>query len=160
MYPSLVLLHVLSTFGFLFAHGASAAVMFRLRVERHPARICALLDLSSAVGRAMAITALSLFGTGLVLGFMGGWWRRGWIWASFALFLGISIVMSWQGRLYFERLRAALGGPGGGAGSQPGEPVAHSDLPALLAAGRPKMLAAVGLGGLAIITWLMMLKPF
>jgi hypothetical protein len=33
-------------------------------------------------------------------------------------------------------------------------------LPALLASRRPLASAAVGLGGLGLITWLMMFKPF
>jgi hypothetical protein len=35
-------------FGFLLAHGSSAVVAFRLRREREPARVAALLDLSSS----------------------------------------------------------------------------------------------------------------
>lgn len=162
MYSWLIFLHVMSVFSFLFAHGASAIVMFRVRAERDPARIGALLDLSQAVGGAVALTALLLFLTGLALGFVGGWWGRGWIWASLALFLAISMVMSWQGRLYFERIRGALGRSPRKAETPP-SPVlesAPSELAAVLASGQPALLAIVGLGGLAVITWLMLFKPF
>ena len=54
MYPWVVFLHVLSAFGFLLAHGASAAVMFKVRGEQDRARLHALLDLSNAVGLWMA----------------------------------------------------------------------------------------------------------
>jgi predicted benzoate:H+ symporter BenE len=46
-YPWLVFLHVLGGFTFVLAHGASAMGAFRLRRERQPARVAALLDLSS-----------------------------------------------------------------------------------------------------------------
>jgi hypothetical protein len=122
MYAFVVFLHMMSVLGFLLAHGASAAVMFRMKAEREPARIGALLDLSQTVGGAMAVTALALFLTGLALGFMGSWWGRGWIWASLLLFLAISVVMSWQGRLYFERLRRAVAMPTGAAREQKSNP--------------------------------------
>ncbi len=161
MYSALIFTHVLSVLGFLMAHGASAAVMFRLRVEREPSRLCALLDLSQAVGGAMALTALVLFVSGLALGFIGAWWSSGWIWASLGLFLAISIVMSWQGRMYFERVRRALGAETRAA-AEPGMPrvLPPAALATVLASGRPMLLAGVGLGGLAVITALMMFKPF
>jgi len=35
-----------------------------------------------------------------------------------------------------------------------------SEIDALLAAGRPMLLAVIGFGGAAVIAWLMMFKPF
>jgi hypothetical protein len=60
MYPWVVFLHVLSALAFMLAHGSAAAVMFQVRAEREPARIHALLDLSQAVSRWVAITSLLL----------------------------------------------------------------------------------------------------
>jgi hypothetical protein len=156
-------MHVLSVFGFLFAHGTSAAVMFKVRRECDVARIRALLDLSAGLGGAMAVTALLLFVTGLVAGFMGGWWGRGWIWVSLALFVGVSVVMSALGRPYLERVRRAAGAASAADQRRQREAPAAlpaADLGAVLASGRPGLVAAVGLGGLVVITWLMMVKPF
>ena len=158
MYTWVIFLHVLSVMGFLLAHGSAAVVMFRLRSERDPARIGALLDLSRAVGGLTAATALLLLLAGLAGGFMGSWWGRGWIWASLGLFIVIGVVMSSLGRVYFERVRRALAAAPGSATASAGpaaEPVA-----AAIAAGQPLLVAAIGLGGLAVITWLMMFKPF
>ena len=47
LYPWIVFLHVAGVFLFFMAHGTSMAVGFRLRQERDPARVRALLDLSS-----------------------------------------------------------------------------------------------------------------
>jgi hypothetical protein len=162
MHAWLVFLHVASVLGFLLAHGASAMVMFRLRDERVPARLCALLDLSQAVGGGMAITAGLLVLTGLVGGFTGRWWGQGWIWASLGLFLAISLAMSALGRVHFERVRRALGIPNDADRKRhvAPAPLPPDQLAAVLAAGRPGLLAGVGLVGLAVITWLMMFKPF
>ncbi len=163
MYSFLIFLHVLSVFAFLFAHGVSAAVMFKVRGERNPTRLHALLDLSQGLGGALAVTALLLFLTGLIMGFMGGWWARGWIWVSLGLFIAISVVMSVLGRPYLERIRTAIG-----IGSVEDRRKQRAPAPALppealavvLASGRPMLVAVVGLVGLAVITWLMMFKPF
>ena len=163
MYLSLVFLHVLSIFGFLFAHGASALVMFRVQRERDLARLHALLDLSQAMGSAMAITSLLLFLFGLLAGFLGRWWGQGWIWVSLVLFIAISIVMSVLGRPYLERVRRAIG-IGTTEEQRRKLPIAPAlppdELAQVLASGRPGLVAAVGLGGLVVITWLMMYKPF
>jgi MFS family permease len=163
MYAWLVLLHVLSTLGFLLAHGASAAVMLRLRAEREPARIHALLDLSRAVSGAVAITLLLILLTGIIGGFMGDWWGWGWIWVALVLLIAISVVMSFLGRLYFDRVRHAIGVPTDDDTKKkiaPPPALPPDQLVAVLNSGRPMLLAVVGLGGLAVITWLMMLKPF
>ena len=103
MYTWIIFLHVLSVFTFFLAHGATATVMFKVRGERDPARLSALLDLSPAVSGIMAITLLLILVTGIVGGFMGGWWGHGWIWAALVLLIAITFVMSFVGRLYFDR---------------------------------------------------------
>jgi hypothetical protein len=148
-------LHVLSVLGFLLAHGATATVMFKVRGERNPIRIQALLDLSPAVGGAMIVTLLLILITGILGGFLGGWWGRGWIWAALALLIAISFVMSFMGRIYFERVRRALG-----VATAEDQKKKVAPPPAL----PPDQLAAVINSGqpmlLALITWLMMFKPF
>jgi hypothetical protein len=163
MYSWLIFLHVISVFGFLFAHGASAAVMFKVRAERDPARLGALLDLSNAVGGLMGAAGLLLLVTGIIGGFMRQWWGQGWIWVSLALLLGLSFPMSYWGRLYFDRVRRAIGVPTPDDRRKkvaPPAPAPPEQLGAVLASGRPGLLAAIGLGGLLVITWLMMFKPF
>jgi hypothetical protein len=47
LYQWMVFLHIAGVFAFLVAHGVSVGVAFRVRLERDPKRIMALLDLSS-----------------------------------------------------------------------------------------------------------------
>lgn len=163
MYRWIVFLHVLSALGFLLAHGASAAVMFKVRGEQERARLHALLDLSNAVGLWMAYTLLAVLVTGIILGFMGGWWRSGWIWVSLVLLIVLSVVMSYLGRMYLERVRHAIGVPTRDDNKKqvaPPPPASPEVLSRVLAAGQARLLAAIGIGGLVLIVWLMMFKPF
>ena len=73
-YPWIVLLHVLGAFGFVFAHGASAFAAFRIRSERDPARVAALLDMSGTSLGLMYVSLLILLIGGIAAGFVGSWW--------------------------------------------------------------------------------------
>ena len=73
------------------------------------------------------------------------------------------MLMSFMGRLYFEQVRHAM--REATAEDQKKKIEAPPALPpdqlaAVINSGRPMVLAVVGLGGLAVITWLMMFKPF
>ena len=155
MYSWLVFLHVAGVFGFLLTHGVSVAAMFRLRRERDRRRIRTLVELSSASMTAFYVSVAVLLAGGIAAGFVGNWWRQGWIWLSLALFLGISAVMYPLARGYFRRISAA-------ASVRPsGAPMASDEeLDELLRSRRPVAIAAVGFGGLLAILWLMLFKPF
>jgi len=162
MYNWIVFLHILSALAFMLAHGTSAAVMIQVRQECEPARLHALLDLSNAVSRWVAISALLLVVFGVIAGFMGAWWRQGWIWAALVVLVALSITMTTMGRFYLDRVRHAIGvatPQDVKANVQPTR-LPPDQLLAVLNSGRPMALAGIGLAGLAIITWLMVLKPF
>ena len=162
MYSWLVFLHVLGAFGFLLAHGSSAGVSFRLRRERNLERIRAYLELSTT-SYGMAYSSLGiLLLSGILSGFVGHWWGKGWIWTALLLLVVIMTAMSFMGREYHNRLRKAVGLPYDEKRKpQPPQPPATAEeIAALLALGRPMMLTLIGYGGLALILWLMMFKPF
>ena len=93
MYRWIVFLHVLAIFGFLIAHGASAAVIFKLRGERQVHRIRVLLELSRGANSVANAFLMLLLAAGIALGFMGGWWGQYWIWTSLALLVLTSVGM-------------------------------------------------------------------
>jgi uncharacterized membrane protein len=155
MYPWVVFLHVAGAFGFLLAHGVSVSVMFRLRTERERERITTLLELSSSSITAFYGSIVLLLAAGITAGFIGGWWSRGWIWVSLALFVAIGVAMYPLGSGYFRDIRRAVGMRPSGA------PMASDEeIDELLGSGRPIILALVGFGGLLVILWLMIVKPF
>jgi len=156
-------LHVIGVFLFLLAHGVSAAAVLRLRSERDPATVRTLLDLSARSIGWMSVGAAIWFFSGIFLGFSGNYWSTGrfWLWASLGVAVLVVGVMTPMGRLYLDRVRRALGvdpkaptKPGGTAYVDP------ATLDAAIRSGRPELLAAIGVGGVVILAWLMMFKPF
>jgi hypothetical protein len=110
MYEWTKLIHVASAFGFILAHGASAAVALQLRRERDPGRVAALLDLSrSAMGGLTWAMALVMLSSGIWLGFQADWWGRVWIWASIAVLVLLMGLMTPLGGIKLNRIRTALG---------------------------------------------------
>ena len=162
MYPWIVFLHVAGAFGFMLAHGTSVAVAFALHKERNLDRARALLELSRGTFSLMYGSILVLLAGGITAGFMGSYWGRGWIWAAIATLVIIMAVMGRFGTVYYSELHKAVGLPyTERMKPQPAvEPVGPEELSALLAQGKPALLTGVGLGGLVIILWLMMFKPF
>lgn len=162
LYRWLILLHVLSVFGFLMAHGISVGVAFTLRKEREVARIQALLNLSGNSLGALHGSIALLFLTGIVIGFAGHWWNRGWIWLSLGLLIALYTYMGIAAAGYYREVRKAVGLPYMEKFKvQPAiQPARPEEINALLNRSQPIWLALVGFGGLAILAWLMMSKPF
>lgn len=162
MYRWLVFLHLMSVFGFLIAHGVSVGVAFALRQERKLERIQALLNLSSSSLGVLHGSIAILFLTGIVGGFVGRWWSRGWIWLSLGLLIAVYIYMGIAASNYYGQVRKAAGLAymQGFKQRPPVEPACAEEINALLSRSRPIWLALVGFSSLAIIAWLMMAKPF
>ena len=155
MYPWVVFLHIAGVFGFLLAHGASVAAMFKLRTERRRERIRTLIELSATSMTAFYVSIVVLLGAGIVAGFIGNWWRMLWIWVSLGLFLVVAGAMYPLASGYFRRVRIAVEHRPSGAPMASDEEVDE-----LLGSSRPLLVALVGFGGILIILWLMILKPF
>lgn len=155
-YRWLVLLHVASAFGFFIVHGASVMVAFRLRKEREPERIRALLQLSSGTITTGYIFLGLLLGAGIIAGFMGRWWSQRWIWAALILLLVIVGLMYPLGTRYYRQVGNVL--QMGTSASVRDAVMAEVD--SLLSSAQPWLLSIIGFGGLLAILWLMMFKPF
>jgi hypothetical protein len=164
MYQWIVFVHILAVFGFLLAHGATAAVSFKVRGERQIARVHALLDLSRGVTPVGNVSLLVLLAAGIGLGFRGNWWGQGWIWVSLGLLVLIAIAMRPFGSRPLNRLRKTLQA-GASASTTPESQASlyagtEKQLAAMLTAVHPWLLTVIGGGGFALILWLMMFKPF
>ena len=162
MYQWLIFLHILGAFGFLLAHGGSANVAFRLRRERNPERVRALLDLSSSNANLMYLSLLLLLASGIANAFLGRWWGFGWIWASLGLLIGIAVLMYITGSGQLNKIRKAVGNPYFEGGKpRPAEQAASAgEIEELLGSWNPWVSLVIGLGGLVVILWLMIFKPF
>jgi hypothetical protein len=133
---------------FVAGHGASAAAGLRLRRERDPVRMAALLD-ASAASRGSTYAGMALLAVGgLVDAFLGHWWSTGWVWASIALFLAMTGSLVAMAIPYYRRLRVVV---------QRGD---SDEIERLSASPVPMGILVVGVVGLGAILWLMVGKPF
>ena len=160
LYPWVVLVHVIAAFLFILAHGASAIVSFRLRAERDPTRVLALLDLSASTIGPMYGTLGLLLLAGIAAGIMGNWFSKGWIWVALGVFIVITVLMYVVATTYYVGIRRALGQVRAGSKEPAPQPLPTEQLLALLDSRRPDAIAAIGVVGLVVILWLMEFKPF
>jgi hypothetical protein len=159
--PWLVFAHILGAFAFVLAHGVSIFVALRVRSERDPVRITALLDLSKSAVVIAAIAVAFLLLTGIAAGFAGDYWGQRWIWASLAILVLLWGYMSFRGTMYHDAVRHSVGSIGVYDHKATDAPPADAAaLAALQASSRAFELAVVGGIGLVVILWLMVLKPF
>jgi hypothetical protein len=160
--PWIVFIHIVGAFGFVLSHGVSAFVAFRVRAERDPARIGALLDLSSISLGAMYTSLLVLFVAGVLAAIVGGYFNRLWPWAAIVTLVVVSGAMYPLATEHYRRVRGAIGlkRPGDKSADPPPIPVDAAGLAAVLDNRRPEAIAAVGGIGLIVLLWLMVLKPF
>lgn len=160
-YPWIVLIHVIGAFGFVFAHGASAFAAYRMRADRRPETVVAMLGVSSAGLTVMYPSLLLLLVGGVWAAFAQGLWDQPWIWASLVVFLAVSTAMYLVGTRFYIGVRHAVGihAPQDGKSPTPLVAVSADELAALLASRQPDVLATIGGLGLALILWLMVVKP-
>lgn len=154
MYQWWVFLHLAGVFAFLVSHGVSMVITFRLQRERDPRNVAALLQLSSATISAFYISLVLLVLGGILAAFQGHLWSYGWIWGSAIVLLLVFLAMYFMARPYYQRVRfvtAALV-----EGSQA---VTADQYDSILRSGRARTIASIGLGGLAVILYLMLFKP-
>ena len=165
LYPWIVFLHVTGVLLFFIAHGTSMAVGFRLKREHDPARVRALLDLSSWALGVLPSTAFVVgLLAGIAAGIMGGWFGQAWIWIAIVLLIVVAGAMTPMVAARLNVIRTAAGTRAINPFSRkpPDAPPAEDDaeLERLLAAWDPRPAAAMGFGGFVIILWLMYFKPF
>src|SRR5512132_799180 len=108
-YHLIVFLHIFGAFGLLMSHGASINMLFRLRREHDLDRIRAYLDLSSASLGGLYVSLLLLLAAGILAGFLGNWWGRGWIWAAIGVLVRLLYLMARLGSQFYARVRKAAG---------------------------------------------------
>ena len=161
-YPWIKLLHVVGGFGFVLAHGASAFAAIRIRTEREPSRVAALLDVSGASMGVMYISLLVLLVAGIAAGFIGSFWGEAWIWVAIGVLVVVVVAMYMLGSQHYAKVRRAVGikAYNDPKDAPPPAPLPAAELEPLLASKRPELLAAIGGIGLVVILWLMVVKPF
>ena len=159
LYPWIVYVHVAGVLVFMLGHGASVAVAFKVRGERDPQRIQALLQLSTWALWMFYVGILLLLGAGIWAGFTpgidGSWWGDRWIWIALATFVLTMFAMYGIASNYYRRVRTIVDAMVGGS-----EAVSVERLTEVLSGPRPWLLAVIGFGSIFFILYLMLFKPF
>ena len=161
-YPWIVLLHIVGAFIFVASHGVAIWMAIQISRERDRTRIAALLDLSSASLGGLYVGLLMLLVGGIWAGLLRDWFKFGWIWLALGLLVAITILMYLIATPFFGQLRTALGQRTMQTKKDAPDPVPLSDAEVQAIAARTpvSLLTAIGVGGLLIILWLMVVKPF
>jgi hypothetical protein len=146
--------HVAGAFAFLIAHGVSIGVSFRVRKERDPVRVLALLQLSGSSIMGLYVSMLVLVGAGVVMGFLRHWWSYIWIWTAIGVLVATILAMYFIATPYYRKIRVVAGAMAEGS-----QAISQQDWVALLTSPRLFVVAAVGLVGLGVILWLMVMQP-
>ena len=165
LYPWIVFLHVTGVLLFFIAHGTSMAVGFRLKREHDPARVRALLDLSSwTLGVWPSIAFIVGLVAGIAAGIIGGWFGQAWIWIAIVLLVLVAGAMTPMVAARLNVIRTAAGtraiNPFSRKPPEAPPVLDDAELERLLAAWDPRPAAIMGFGGFVIILWLMFFKPF
>jgi hypothetical protein len=136
-------------------------VALKLRSELDIPRVQALLDLSRFVANGMYGSIFVLLIAGVTAAFIAGLWGKGWIWAAIVLLILMFAAMFARASTWFRDLSRAAGHAyETGKGARPAERPDALMLATLTASSRPIEIAAIGYGGLVVILWLMVMKPF
>jgi uncharacterized membrane protein len=157
-----IFVHIVGVLGFLGSHGSSAAVALRLRKERRPERVEALLGLSASTRMAMYVSLLLLVGGGIGAAASEKVLGQGWIWVSAVTLVAMLLAAISLAIPYSKRVRLAVEAASARSaepGAPPG-PAGTSNLATLLGSSRPLVIALVETAGILFILWLMVFKPF
>ena len=162
LYPWVILLHIVGAFIFAASHGVAIWMAMQISRERDRVRMAALLDLSAASLGGLYVGLVLLLIGGIWGGLIGNWFGSLWIWVALGLLIAIAVVMYIIATPYFRSLRAAIGikSEYGPKDAPDPIPLPDAEVVALAARSPVAMLTGVGVGGLVIILWLMVVKPF
>ncbi|HEV7809403.1 MAG TPA: hypothetical protein VGO64_02290 [Candidatus Limnocylindrales bacterium] len=162
MYQWIVLLHIAGAFIFVMSHGVAIWMIIQIQRDKDPRQIPHLLRLSSESLAGAYVGLLLLLIGGIWAGIAGDWFRFGWVWAALAILVGILVAMYVIAVPYFRELRAAVGIRPANLTKDAPDPIAlaDADISALAARAPINLLTIVGFGGLLVILWLMVVKPF
>lgn len=158
----LVYIHVLSALTFFLAHGAAAAMVYRVRSETDFARIRAMLDLSVSTFKIYMLSFTLMGLTGLTMPFLIHIWNKAWIWLSIILILFVVVWMGLVNEKQIKQLRRLVGLPHmQGFNEFPAEqPASPEEVAVFLKTINPTSWVIVGYGIPAVVLWLMIFKPF
>jgi hypothetical protein len=157
-YRWLLFLHVGSVLVFMLAHGVQVTAAWKMRWEADPAEIGSLFA-PLPLTRWLRYTLLGVLITGVVLVAFLNIWTSAWIWLSLGLLAVIWALMYVWGGAFLTAIEETCQAAVEAAGTS-----SEADARAAFDRARRSWLVpamtVVGLGGVGVILWLMIFKPF
>jgi hypothetical protein len=155
-YTYWVFLHLLGVLGLLGTHGVSTLVLYRIRaVAPDRDKITELIAFSGSTVIPMYVSLVILLAGGIGAALKVSYLSKPWIVISIAILVVILVTMYALARPYFRRVTAACGVRPSGVPRASDE-----ELIELARSPRAHVISAIGGGGLLIIVFLMVTKPF
>ena len=159
MYPWVVFVHVASVLAFMLAHGVHVSAMWAMRGEPDPERMLTFFNHGPST-TWLRVLLVVVVASGVAAGILGSWWGTAWIWASLAVLAAIWLAMWRYAGEYFGLVEGAANAAIAGRGADPQNAAPLAAYDTARGSWHPIGMSVVGLGGLLIILWLMMFKPF
>ena len=159
-YPWVVIGHVFFVIIALGAHGTSAFAMFQAKRETDRNRLAAVVDLSGASLSVAGVGLILTLVLGIAAAIMGGHFSRQWPWAAIGVVVILFAVMTPIGANPMSNLRRALGLASRADKGEMPRPGSDAEVRVAQDALRPELLTIIGVVAIAILVWLMELKPF
>jgi len=159
LYPWIVIAHVFFVIIAFGAHGVSAFAVFRIKASSDRAELRTLLDLSQTSLAVAGIALLLAILLGIWAAVMGGHFSRTWPWVAIGVLVVVVLAMTPLAANPMRELRTALG-LGKDKSGAPLVPGSDADIAAANAKLQPELTTVVGIVGLALLVWLMEVKPF
>jgi hypothetical protein len=154
-----VFLHVASVLAFMLGHGVQVTGMWAMRAEADPARMLTFFNDMPNV-RGLRILLSLVIVTGVAAGFLRDRWGEGWIWASLLILAAIWLAMWRFGGAFYGMTSEAAEAAVEARGQAPSDPGPHAAYDAARRSWHTIGLTVAGVGGVTVILWLMVFKPF
>jgi hypothetical protein len=146
--------HIASVLVFLSAHGASMAVLYRIRRERDRDKILSFITLSGETSKPMYVALLAIVASGTYLGIRLSSFRHWWIWTAIGILVATTGLMTAVAKPYFDRIKMACAMRPSGVPRKSDE-----ELIGLLTSPRAHAITLIGVAGLLWILYLMVFQP-
>jgi uncharacterized membrane protein len=144
--------HIVGVLLFAGGHGVAVALAFMLPKAEDGTRASAYMRLSYVSVYPMQAGLGLLIGSGVALGFLGGWWGQLWIWLALDVLLATMALMFAMTLDAYTVVRDRL--------TEEGPAAWDAEARALVTLRRAVILLVTGSGSLLAILFLMVFKPF
>ena len=154
LFPWFVFVHIVGLVLFVACHGVSMFAAFRMRARPDRSQVTLLLELSNTSNRAMYLGLLLLAVGGLGAGAAQGLLTAGWVVSTTVVLVLVIVAMYAVGARFYYGLRDRLA-----TAADAPTFLSDEELASTLRNRIPDILAAIGVGGLVVMIWLMVVKP-